>query len=129
MCARVAPASKASLVLSICSVGVIGTAGLSFLRGTEPVIATVTTTGVMDFPQCRPARTFNGSFSCDSFSSFMGRGEAIIRHGSHCIYSSDVTLRPQPTNDAGRRGRCNRMPVMFVAAMDIRDVYFEDRCL
>src|SRR6476660_1864666 len=60
ICARVAPASKASLVLSICSVGVIGTARLSFLRGTEPVIATVTTTGVMDFPQCRPARTFNG---------------------------------------------------------------------
>ena len=59
----------------------------------------------------------------------MGRGEAIVWHGSHCIYSSDVTLRPQPTNDAGRRGRCNGMPVMFVTAVDIRDVHFEDRPL
>jgi hypothetical protein len=29
----------------------IGTAGLSFLRGTEPVIATATTTGSMLFAQ------------------------------------------------------------------------------
>ena len=35
----------AACVLSICSTGVIGTAGLSFLRGTDPVIATETTTG------------------------------------------------------------------------------------
>jgi len=35
----------AACVLSICSAGVIGTAGLSFLRGTDPVIATETTTG------------------------------------------------------------------------------------
>jgi hypothetical protein len=30
---------------------VIGTAGLSFLRGTEPVIATATTTGFILFTQ------------------------------------------------------------------------------
>jgi hypothetical protein len=30
---------------SICSSGVTGTAGLSFLRGSAPVIATVMTTG------------------------------------------------------------------------------------
>jgi len=35
-----APASKASCVLSICSGTVIGTAGLSALRGSDPVIAT-----------------------------------------------------------------------------------------
>src|SRR5215211_5742602 len=44
---RLAPASKASCVDSTCSATVIGTAGLSFLRGTEPVIATATTTGLM----------------------------------------------------------------------------------
>jgi hypothetical protein len=35
-----APASKASWVLSICSDTLIGTAGLSDLRGREPVMAT-----------------------------------------------------------------------------------------
>src|SRR5712692_10121991 len=42
-----APASNASCVDSICSAVVIGTAGLSRLRGTEPVIATAMTTGLM----------------------------------------------------------------------------------
>src|SRR4051794_35150895 len=51
ICAMVAPASKASWVDSICSDGVTGNAGLSFFRGTEPVIATVITTGLdMGFP-------------------------------------------------------------------------------
>src|SRR5918997_6119861 len=45
MCTRVAPTSKASRVLATCSEGRIGTAGLSFLRGTDPVIATAMTTG------------------------------------------------------------------------------------
>src|SRR3954454_15925690 len=45
-----APASKASWVDSICSDTVTGSAGLSFLRGTEPVIATVMTAGLMIFP-------------------------------------------------------------------------------
>ncbi len=36
----VAPASKASCVLSICSDIEIGTLGLSFFFGTDPVIAT-----------------------------------------------------------------------------------------
>ena len=40
-----APASNAWCVDSICSVGVTGTAGLSFLRGNAPVIATVMMTG------------------------------------------------------------------------------------
>ena len=35
-----APASKAAWVLSTCSVTVIGTAGLSALVGTDPVMAT-----------------------------------------------------------------------------------------
>jgi hypothetical protein len=35
-----APASKAACVLSICSVTVMGTAGLSAFVGSEPVIAT-----------------------------------------------------------------------------------------
>jgi hypothetical protein len=47
MCTSDAPASKASCVDSICSAGVTGTAGLSFLRGTEPVMATAITTGFM----------------------------------------------------------------------------------
>src|SRR5271163_3293093 len=47
MWAIVAPASNARWVDSICSAGVVGNAGLSFLRGTEPVIATATTTGRM----------------------------------------------------------------------------------
>ena len=42
-----APASKASCVDSTCSATVIGTAGLSAFRGTEPVIATASTTGLM----------------------------------------------------------------------------------
>src|SRR6187549_2389301 len=42
-----APASNASWVDSICSDTVTGSAGLSFLRGTEPVIATVMTAGLM----------------------------------------------------------------------------------
>src|SRR3954447_14764383 len=41
-----APASNASWVDSICSDGVTGSAGLSFLRGTEPVMATVITMGL-----------------------------------------------------------------------------------
>src|SRR5687768_15237153 len=40
-----APASKASWVDSICCGGVTGTAGLSFFRGTAPVMATVMMTG------------------------------------------------------------------------------------
>src|SRR5438552_15729588 len=47
MCTSDAPASKASWVDSTCSGTVTGTAGLSFLRGTEPVIATAMTTGLM----------------------------------------------------------------------------------
>src|SRR3954451_3564899 len=47
MWTSVAPASKASCVLSICSGGVTGRAGLSFLRGTDPVIATAITTGLI----------------------------------------------------------------------------------
>ena len=39
-CTSVAPASKAACVDSTCSATVIGTAGLSFLRGSEPVMAT-----------------------------------------------------------------------------------------
>src|SRR5919107_2984586 len=42
-----APASNASWVDSICSDTVTGSAGLSFLRGTDPVIATVITAGLM----------------------------------------------------------------------------------
>src|SRR6185437_13737739 len=44
-CTSEAPASYASCVDSICSAGVTGTAGLSFLRGCDPVIATVMMTG------------------------------------------------------------------------------------
>ena len=47
MCTSDAPASNASCVDSICSAGVTGTAGLSFLRGSAPVIATVMMTGVV----------------------------------------------------------------------------------
>src|SRR5690349_15802656 len=47
MCTSDAPASKASCVDSICSDGVTGTAGLSALRGTAPVMATVMMTGVL----------------------------------------------------------------------------------
>lgn len=41
MCTSAAPAAKASCVLSIISGTEIGTAGVSDLRGTEPLIATV----------------------------------------------------------------------------------------
>src|SRR5918992_3774567 len=44
-CASVAPASNASCVDSICSATVMGTAGLSFLLGSDPVMATVITQG------------------------------------------------------------------------------------
>src|SRR3954452_12348912 len=53
MCTSEAPASYASRVLSTCSAGVVGTAGLSFLRGTDPVIATAMTTGSMVYPFLR----------------------------------------------------------------------------
>src|ERR1700759_4053671 len=47
MCTSVAPASNAACVLSTCSEGVTGRAGLSFLRGTDPVMAQAMTTGSM----------------------------------------------------------------------------------
>ena len=43
----VAPASNAACVDSICSLMVIGTAGLSLFCGTDPVIATVIMQGVV----------------------------------------------------------------------------------
>ena len=43
----VAPASNAACVDSICSLMVIGTAGLSLFCGTDPVIATVIIQGVV----------------------------------------------------------------------------------
>src|SRR3954467_3298088 len=46
-CAMVAPASNAACVDSICSLMVIGTAGLSLFCGTDPVIATVIMQGVV----------------------------------------------------------------------------------
>ena len=46
-CASDAPASYDACVDSTCSATVIGTAGLSFLVGTEPVIATVMMQGVV----------------------------------------------------------------------------------
>ena len=46
MCTSVAPASNAACVLSICCAGVTGTAGLSAVRGTDPVMATAITTGL-----------------------------------------------------------------------------------
>ncbi len=46
MWTSVAPASNAAWVLSTCSAGVVGSAGLSALRGTEPVMATAITTGL-----------------------------------------------------------------------------------
>src|SRR3954465_843264 len=47
MCTSEAPASNASWVDSICSAVEIGTAGLSFLRGTEPVKGAAMKTGFM----------------------------------------------------------------------------------
>src|SRR5436305_5540687 len=44
---NVAPASNASCVDSTCSDTEMGTAGLSFLRGNDPVMATVTMQGVV----------------------------------------------------------------------------------
>src|SRR6478736_2563173 len=70
MCTSEAPASKASCVESICSAGVTGSAGLSFFRGTEPVMATAMTTGFMERFLCSalpnraltaPARRFETS--------------------------------------------------------------------
>ena len=46
-CTSAAPASYAACVDSICSATVIGTAGLSFFVGTEPVMATVMMHGVL----------------------------------------------------------------------------------
>src|SRR5688572_4256551 len=46
-CTRLAPASKASCVLSTCSAGWIGTAGFCALLGWLPVIATVMIAGVL----------------------------------------------------------------------------------
>ena len=45
ICATEAPASKASCVDLICSLGVTGTAGVSALRGIAPVMATVMMAG------------------------------------------------------------------------------------
>src|SRR5262245_11457376 len=66
ICATLAPASNASCVDSICSLGVTGTAGVSALRGIAPVIATVIIAGVvmgipgllneMDRPDVAPLR-------------------------------------------------------------------------
>ena len=57
-----APASKAACVDSICSLTVIGTAGLSDFCGSEPVMATVIMQGVVivdSFPfssLCEPTK-------------------------------------------------------------------------
>src|SRR5215470_16287371 len=61
MCATEAPASKASWVDSICSLGVIGTAGVSALRGMAPVIATVMIAGVVMSYCCRSADEMEGA--------------------------------------------------------------------
>src|SRR5687768_8093071 len=50
ICTKDAPASNASCVDSTCSSGVTGTPGLSFLRGTAPVMATVMITGCVMLP-------------------------------------------------------------------------------
>jgi len=52
MCTSDAPASNAACVLSICSAGWVGTAGLSRLRGTDPVIATAMAIGFMLSSSC-----------------------------------------------------------------------------
>src|ERR1051326_6454034 len=55
-----APASNASCADSISSDVVIGTAGLSRLRGTDPVIATAMTTG----------RIVRSCFACPAFAGY-----------------------------------------------------------
>ena len=70
------PASKAAWVDSICSEGVTGTAGLSFLVGTEPVIAQVTIHGsVIIFPY----QIFSWEFEDND-------------HGLECQFSLDATF-------------------------------------
>src|SRR4029453_15147887 len=91
MCASVAPASYACLVLSTCSAGGMGPPGLSFLRGTEPVIATATITGFMLF-QHLPAShgnpaVFVGATCIDSLF-----GEQL----RHVSQSQRITVSAEP---------------------------------
>src|SRR3954463_14353975 len=85
MWASVAPASKAWYVDSICSDGRIGTAGLSFLRGTEPVMGTATTTGfILQHPiECAHAP----QIQIGSLSMHWGPAAAnIVDRGGSCLY-------------------------------------------
>lgn len=54
-------------------------------------------------PISTPGTIMSRTLAADIRRSFTGRGEGVIRHGSHGIYCSDVTLRPKSTDDAGRR--------------------------
>src|SRR3569623_1672403 len=78
-CASDAPASSEACVDSTCSATVIGTAGLSFLVGTDPVIATVMMQGVvMPFP---PAGLVFRLEPLDGADLMSRRGDARNRGG------------------------------------------------
>src|SRR5689334_9900826 len=86
MCTSAAPASKASCADSICSAGVMGTAGLFAFCGSEPVMATVTMQGV-------------------------GTTHALPQAWSPCLLASMGLLLLDTVAcraDLGRRHRCGR---------------------
>src|SRR5579862_2196964 len=75
MWASEAPASNASRMDSICSAGVIGTAGLSRFLGTDPVMATAITTGFMS------NRSFAASVEAQAQScAWVRRGRDSLVH-------------------------------------------------
>src|SRR5205823_11282298 len=85
MCTIDAPASYASWVDSICSAGVTGTAGLSFLRGSDPVIATVMMTGcTMESSDCGSLFRFAASVVSSGFVMYVCDLIKRLRH--NCLF-------------------------------------------
>ena len=94
-------------MLSICSAGWTGSAGLSFLRGTDPVMATATTTGThgMAFFCRTPARRFLlGGRSNFAFGSSGRRSQAC-----RTVQADLAGWRGQSGDGAQQLCRCNRL--------------------
>src|SRR3954467_3298387 len=94
-CAMVAPASNAACVDSICSLMVIGTAGLSLFCGTDPVIATVIMQGVVIkrlLESSDSAMHLYAAVDITRHSSSVARLKASIAHAQFGLYLRDTRI-------------------------------------
>src|SRR5690348_492370 len=99
MCTSEAPASYAWWVLSTCSDGVTGTAGLFFLRGTEPVMATATIIGCIE-------SSLNSDVQKHRLPTSLRAGRLVDRNAP-----AELRLHLQPSrSQRARRSAPRRMP-------------------